>query len=735
MWICLLGLILFMLITSLAEAGPRYSSRIVETESGAIRGVILELNSRYLEPVEAFLGVPYAAAPVGEKRFAWAGRPRPWKGTRLADTLPSVCPQRPPDLSNRTALLQLMPRGRLTLLSQLVPLLANYSEDCLHMNIYMPATGSRGAEAPYAILVFLHGESFEWNSGNSYDGSVLASHGHIIVVTVNYRLGILGYLQKEQEERSLAQSDVEAALRWIKHNMARFGGDPTRITVMGHGPGAVLANLLLLSASSKDLFNRAILLSGTVLSPWALAQQPDQLKRTIALQLGCPLTNQQLFACLKHLSLEALLSARINPPRFLSSYAPWMKSDPLAILKDTPENFYTTDLLLGTTTTESYLDFSAHDIEFGFEEDQRNRILRTYVRNAYIYHLNEIFSTVRNEYTDWEKPIVHPINIRDATLEALSDGHTASPLVKMAQLHARHGSRTYFFHFGYQTKETEFLQRLGSVRGDELPYIFGHPFVLGMPHFPMNYTRQDLAVSEMLMTYLCNYIKTGNPNERQAGEDKARHRQSLYWEAFTPSTQFYLNVAQKPRLKSHYRGHRMAIWLNLIPQLHQPGDGDVSMRHHHFHERESYYYSGVVRPESFTRAPPSQLPKSDDDDVLLLECTDNGTSPLLSGDRDGDKVDDEEGQDLLRKSQNAALGLTLAVGFLLLLLNVLVFAFLYCQHDKRRQKKAGRLKKSAAMETPPPPPPPPPPRPMTQNPIHPLGATVKKRFQIQEISV
>lgn len=81
---------------------------------------------------------------------------------------------------------------------------------------------------------------------------------------------------------------------------------------------------------------------------------------------------------------------------------------------------------------------------------------RTYVRNAYVYHLNEIFSTVRNEYTDWDKPIVHPINVRDSTLEALSDGHTVSQILRLATVHARRGGPTHLFHFNYQPKDTDY---------------------------------------------------------------------------------------------------------------------------------------------------------------------------------------------------------------------------------------------------------------------------------------
>lgn len=88
---------------------------------------------------------------------------------------------------------------------------------------------------------------------------------------------------------------------------------------------------------------------------------------------------------------------------------------------------------------------------------------RTYVRNAYVYHLNEIFSTVRNEYTDWDKPIVHPINVRDSTLEALSDGHTVSPMLKLAALHSQKGGNTHLFHFNYQAKESDYHQVMNDI--------------------------------------------------------------------------------------------------------------------------------------------------------------------------------------------------------------------------------------------------------------------------------
>lgn len=150
---------------------------------------------------------------------AWlslAGAPLPWQGLKIARHLPPVCPQKLPDVSGPSSVN--MSQGRYRHLMRLMPYLKTESEDCLYLNVYVPHTGNLmmhianpetkamssslclslpladpvAGTKQHAVLVYLHGESFEWNSGNAYDGSVLASYGEVIVVTVNYRLGVLG---------------------------------------------------------------------------------------------------------------------------------------------------------------------------------------------------------------------------------------------------------------------------------------------------------------------------------------------------------------------------------------------------------------------------------------------------------------------------------------------------------------------------------------------------------------
>ncbi|XP_066907146.1 neuroligin-1, partial [Halyomorpha halys] len=251
-------------------------------------------------------------------------------------------------------------------------------------------SGARGVEAPYAVMVYIHGESFDWNSGNHYDGSVLASFGHVIFITVNYRLGVFGFL-KTGSDWPPAAGDISLALSWIKENIESFGGDPRRISIIGHDTGASLANLLLISPQAKGLFSRAILTSGSLLSPWGTGQDPGGLRLRLAAAAGCRI---EPLACLRALPPSSLTALRVPAPRFLTAVGPWVHGEAASAVEVAGDPFLSSRLMIGTTTTESFLDFNSHEIQYGIEEDQRNRVLRTYVRNAYDYHLNEIFSTV-----------------------------------------------------------------------------------------------------------------------------------------------------------------------------------------------------------------------------------------------------------------------------------------------------------------------------------------------------
>jgi len=164
--------------------------------------------------------------------------------------------------------------------------------------------------------------------------------------------------------------------------------------------------------------------------------------------------------CLRKIPLDQLLSAvnlQLVHPRFLARFGPLIDSsvvrpDFVSQMKFDPNSHFSrVPLLLGTASIESFGELNTEDIEDGLSETKRDRILRTFVRNVFVFHLNEIYSTIKNEYTDWEKPRKDFIDVRDSIINILSDGLTVAPLVQVASMHsAKTSAKTFFFHFQYE---------------------------------------------------------------------------------------------------------------------------------------------------------------------------------------------------------------------------------------------------------------------------------------------
>ncbi|XP_023936219.2 neuroligin-4, Y-linked isoform X1 [Bicyclus anynana] len=730
---------------------PLISSRVVRTKYGDIRGFIVTPESRFLEPVEVFRGIPYASPPVGTLRFMPPVSGAQWSGVKIAEEFSPVCPQVLPDIRNETAVLKRISKGRLEYLKRILPFLTNQSEDCLYLNIYAPAqAGVRDAVARYPVLVFVHGESYEWSSGNPYDGAVLASHAGLVVVTINYRLGILGFLNPRSDDfpRSPANyglMDQIAALHWIKENVAVFGGDPTNVTLMGHGTGAACVHFLLTSLAVPEglLFHRAVLMSGSGLSPWSLVADPNKYAEMVATHANCSpdLTPPALLRCLRERPLEALLSAPVQAPDFSYAFGPsvdgvvidtgdmLMNPEPgyewqvaraplgkgatavniinaVLMRKSAIAQLTKYDIMLGVTKAEAYFAFSGDDVQYGIEADRRSKILKSFVRNTYTYHLSEILATIINEYTDWERPVQHPINIRDETLEALSDAQVVAPTVLTADTHSALRRNSYLYVFDYQTKYGDYPQRQGCIHGEELPYIFGAPLVGGLAHFPRNYTKSEVALSESVMLYWGNFAKTGNPNEAQesdpirAGRQERVRMKNIEWTAYEAVHKKYLNIDIKSKLKNHYRAHRLSFWLNLVPDLHRPGGEDVPQSHHQLENEDT-----SLQPTLKSFTPPfkktTEMVLTDTGlatKVPLLTVL-NVTSPLnfnivglnsmTPSTVGASEVHKSEGSTTAPPEDgfaaySTALSVTIAIGCSLLILNVLIFAGVYYQRDKTR---------------------------------------------------
>ncbi|XP_015915685.1 neuroligin-4, X-linked isoform X2 [Parasteatoda tepidariorum] len=720
---------LSLMVCSSGQGVRRVGSRPVGTKYGSIRGLLVNLPNRNVGPVEVFLGVPYASPPTGLLRFMPPVNPSQWRGVRTADRYGPVCPQRYPDIKNETESLRHMPSGRLEYLKKLIPFLRNESEDCLYLNVYCPAKRElRGLP----VIVFIHGDSYEWSSGNPYDGTVLAGFGEVIVITLNYRLGILGFLpaMETTSRGNYGLMDQIAALRWVQENIAHFGGDPRNVTLLGHGFGASCAHLLMFSPRAKGLFHRVVLQSGSAFSPWAIAHEAMTFTRHLARKLGCPvLDHPALVRCMRLRPISEIMRVQLLVPEYLTAFGPIVDgivipAEPEKLLLNTPtelQNVPKIDVLIGVTRIESFFYFGASEERYGIEAGRRDRILRTLVRNLFTFHLQEIFLTIVNEYTDWARPVQHPVNILDGTVDALSDALVVAPLISSANILSKLNHRTFLYVFNYPTEASDYPQRLVCVHGEDIPYLFGAPLVSNLAHFPNNYSKPEIALSEAIMLYWTNFAKYGDPNVIHDLESPERTRtrfERFVWPLYDSINQKFLSLAMKPKIRDHYHAHRLSFWLSLIPKLHRQGvTPGVATQHHLLDDHDNpSTYDGIVRqgpvltalgmpPRAPTVKPRSNFPIptvgpgvkvitqvsesltsfSAPGEQMLSETSSEPTSVNVSG-----SMASSDTVVVQKDNYMTALRVTIIVGCSLLILNLCVFAGVYHQRSENRAENALR---------------------------------------------
>jgi para-nitrobenzyl esterase len=323
-----------MLVTGLiavpaASAGTGHHGLIVATDKGLIEGTSAE-------GTDQFLGVPYAAPPVGSLRWA-APQPAPrWHGVRQATSYGGRCAQ---------------------LASGNGPRVDN--EDCLYLNVYTPQdthsfrsrSDDRGG---LPVLFMIHGGGLTTGAGDQHDGSLIVTTDHIIVVSINYRLGPFGFLtipglgtSASTANGNFGLLDQEAALRWVHRNIRAFGGNPQKVTIAGESAGGWSVCALLTAPQARGLFRGAIMQSGSCTTRSAADAQTTGL--AFAKQAGCP-DPATAATCLRALPEQTLLDASASYSALFTYGGPELPvADGPAVAAG---NYYRVPLLMGTNHNE-----------------------------------------------------------------------------------------------------------------------------------------------------------------------------------------------------------------------------------------------------------------------------------------------------------------------------------------------------------------------------------------------
>ncbi|KAJ8349826.1 hypothetical protein SKAU_G00249560 [Synaphobranchus kaupii] len=569
----LLGVVLRPVLTlTAAPGGPKHPT--VSTNYGKLRGVWRELASEILGPVELYLGVPYASPPVGERRFQPPEAPGSWPEIRNATRFAPVCPQNVHGVLPEI----MLPVWFTDNLDAAAGYFQNQSEDCLYLNVYVPTEEgplTKKSPDPAAnrpreqdirdrrkkpVMLFIHGGSYMEGTGNMFDASVLAAYGNVIVVTINYRLGVLGFLSTgdQSAKGNYGLLDQIQALRWLNENIAHFGGDPERITIFGSGAGAACVNLLILSHHSEGLFQRAIAQSGSAISSWSVNYQPLKYTRNLARKVGCSLGEPgELVACLRRKSFRELVDQDIQPARYHIAFGPVVDGD---VLPDDPEilmqqgEFLNYDILMGVNQGEGLKFVDDSEGEDGITPASFDYTISNFVDNLYGYTEGKdiLRETIKFMYTDWADR--ENTDMRRKTLLALFTDHQwVAPAVATAKLHAEFQSPVYFYTFYHHCQMEGRPEWADAAHGDELPYVFGVPLVGATDLFPCNFSKNDVMLSAVIMTYWTNFAKSGDPNQPVPQDTKFIHTkpnrfEEVIWTKFSSKDKQYLHIGLKPRV-------------------------------------------------------------------------------------------------------------------------------------------------------------------------------------------
>lgn len=462
--------------SSAAEEASRASSSfedaIAVTASGPVRG-------EAVGDLRVFRGIPYAAPPIGLSRWRAPQPPEPWRGTRAAVDFGAPCWQ-----------------PRVEGIYDLGPIAP--SEDCLYLNVWTPAR----ADERLPVMVWIHGGELQFGHGHlpMYDGAALAAKG-VVLVTINYRLGALGFLAHEdlsaRSPRGLSGNygilDQIAALKWVRNNIAAFGGDADSVTIFGGGPGRTSICYLYASPRAAGLFHRAIAQSGSCLMPHpALVPSGHAAGATLPRTLNVPSV-----AALRGIDAESLYTA-IADARWTQGVTivyedgEVLPRQPQALVANGEHN--AVPLLLGA---------NAQDVAAFDESALAEQLVRPASAGADI------------DPSSGPAEFAHgvAVGLDVARRVFVADVFGAWQARAWARLHAARGDPVWLYHFVHAPDlGDEHGTSLGAFPAAETPFVFGNPR-LGFGRADAVALRQsDEDVARLMTSYWTNFAKTGDPN-------------------------------------------------------------------------------------------------------------------------------------------------------------------------------------------------------------------------------
>jgi cholinesterase len=508
----------------------------VQTTFGPVKG-IRELNTGY----EYWKGIPYAAPPVGSLRWKPPMEPTPWSEVKDTVEFGAQCPQ---DCN--------MPEGLCGKVT---------SEDCLFLNVYRPGNISLSTKLP--VMIFIPGGHFDMGTAGCqlYEGRYFAQKGKVVLVTINYRLGALGFMVDTRRgiRGNYGFQDQRLALQWVQKNIANFGGDPNQVTLFGESAGASSVNAHMISPLSKGLFHRAILQSNPFALPLLTVTVADRVGQYFAKVSNCSSDNTD--KCYMDLHWQDILKYQqmaeshldiLYPLAIMMPYTPVIDGKELSMQEldsFSSGNFFKTDIMMGTCSEEArmfiYLALHSPLNYLEYEAILAVMFLRHYL-------------TVERAY-----PALHRDKREDLCILG-TDYMFGAPTryaLTAAYNHTRDiGANMYLYEFDHAMSFDGWGPLFANCNnhtchGADMPFTF-HSFA------PFQPTPDESILSDTLIVYWTNFAYSGSPN-------KGPNKVDVEWEAFSPSNLYYMKLqTPKVSLRSGLLKDKYDMWDRLGYKFH-----------------------------------------------------------------------------------------------------------------------------------------------------------------------
>ncbi|GJQ72648.1 hypothetical protein Trydic_g1310 [Trypoxylus dichotomus] len=524
----------------------------VETQNGWVVGQ--QLNNMY-----SWRGIPYARPPIKNLRFQLPQTPNNWTGIWDATYDRSECVQVP--------IADAIAGNKIPRLSDLIP---QGDEDCLYMNVYTPQLPRTDATL-LPVMVWIHGGSFLRGNGSYtlYAPDSLVQQG-VIVVTLNYRLGIFGFLSTADSATpdNIGLRDQIFALKWVQNNIMNFGGDPDKVTIFGESAGSASVSYLVLSPLTNGLFRGAIMESGTALCQWSLSRTAKDATYALLAELGLvALTSKLLVSLLRTVPAYQLQIAAMTVSSTLLAvdplngliFAPVIETpSSTAVFTDSSYtkllqgNFNKVPQIIGYNSAEAQFFKGLTNIFAMYlpTYDLFSVRLVPSSMKARIWNLPAIGAIIRRRYAGPFGVISYPNN---NLVKFLTDNEFIRPILESANLTSQYVN-TYLYRFSYNHDS----DTVGASHADELKYLFNS-----------NYNDvTDEFIRSCMTSLWSNFAKFLDPTP--AGTNPCG---GITWTPMAPSdkrTSYYLDIDRTVTSSWNPNQDEMNFWQDLFKQYSNP---------------------------------------------------------------------------------------------------------------------------------------------------------------------